>query len=179
MAGSEFRGENFIVRLKIREYSSEYEDFATLTAIAESSISNLQKVLITEDNNVYRYEVDATTGDYAPDDQTEDTGFWVLVEDGSYMDFSNLQKVEAHFVLEELNESVLKFSNVSQEDYKDMEMLDNYTARMVVEDYESEEFEPGEYILEVHKYLADTRFESGYKLEKQKIRLFTLYDAVR
>lgn len=51
---------------------------ATLTAITEASLNDLDARLIDNTDKIVRYSEDATGGDYAPDDQTNSTGFWIF-----------------------------------------------------------------------------------------------------
>jgi len=175
----EYIGESFSIKLMIAEAALVIPTYEDLTSIRLEDINTTSKVLISEGNKVYYFNKEATEGDYAPVNQVDGIGFWIIDPNNGRMSFDSFIKVEAHIVLESLNQSVLKFSNITQEGFKDMAFIDEYTRRLLVEDFESAKFEPGDYILEIHKYLADTRFVTGYKREKQKLRLWTFKDSVR
>jgi len=178
MAGIEFIGEPFVIRLKIREYSKEYQTIEDLQAVEQREIPNSQKVKVNETRKVYQYQANGTSGNYAPFDQMNNTGYWVEVVDGSYISFTAFSKVRAYLVHRYLNHSVIAFSNAIEPEFKPMVDIDEFTKRLVIESKESSNLKPGPYHLEIHKHTPDVRFESGEKIEIQKIKLWTLKDSV-
>jgi hypothetical protein len=53
-------------------------DIAELTAIAQDELFDRQVTFVESEQSDYWYDADAITGDHAPDDQADSTGFWKL-----------------------------------------------------------------------------------------------------
>jgi len=178
MAGIEFKGEPFIIKLKIREYSKVYDTIEDLQSVEQSKLQPGEKARINDTNKDYEYISNATTGNYAPIDQINNTGFWVQILNGSYISFNVFLKVRAYLVHEYLNQSMIAFSTGIEAGFKPMVNVDEFTNRLIIEAKESEQLKPGLYYLEIHKYIEDSRFENNQRLEIQKIKLWTLKDSI-
>ncbi len=57
-------------------YGATVTSLLDLAAIEQASIPNMQRRYVSEEFAEYFYVATAETGDIAPDDQEEDTGFW-------------------------------------------------------------------------------------------------------
>lgn len=60
-------------------YLAPVQSLADLSAIAAASITDKARVFVENELSDYFYNLTATSGDVAPDDQTGGTGFWVKV----------------------------------------------------------------------------------------------------
>jgi len=64
------------------QYGAPVQDLPELRAIPEATLSDKQMRYVEDETTPYFYDVQATSGDEAPDDQVGGIGFWIITASG-------------------------------------------------------------------------------------------------